>query len=409
LPIKAELKAQIIPFDEGLSIIARLAYVTFLGNAVRFLPFFEARQLPFIFQLYPGGGFEVGQADVDEQLRKVLQSPLCRKVVTTQRITRDYIVNNIGYDPAKVELIFGGVFESRIEFDFHRDKKRWGRDKETIDFCFVAHKYGDDLTSKGYDQFIAIAQALARDARLRFHVVGDYAADDIPLGAARARFQFYGARENEFFATFYPSMDAILSINRPFTLRPGAFDGFPTGACIEAGFRGVLNCINDPLGLNEALNPEQDFVLLDYHTDASVERLSSLLTDMDQFYALAYRNCRKYQQVFGTDGQLWPRTRLIAAELARPEFLVCPPSPSPSPLDAELTRNDPELLAQVEALDVERKRLGGEYAKLVASYQALEEHARELEASYRTLEKHYLAVDGERKRLEDYIRRSVAS
>ena len=171
--------------------------------------------------------------------------------------------------------------ESRGDFDFHRDKKRFGRDKDTLDLCFVAHKYGSDLVSKGCDQFVGIAVALAReDPRLRFHVVGDYTAADIALGDATEKFTFHGRQCTTFFADFYPAMDAIISINRPFVLARGAFDGFPTGACLEAGFHGVLNCINDPLALNPVLVPGRDFMLLDFNQEQSVARLRQLLRDL---------------------------------------------------------------------------------------------------------------------------------
>src|SRR5215207_4486894 len=65
------------------NIAARLAYVTFLGNAIRLIDFFELRKLSFIFQLYPGGGFEMNSDSADEKLRRVLLSPLCRKVIVT--------------------------------------------------------------------------------------------------------------------------------------------------------------------------------------------------------------------------------------------------------------------------------------------------------------------------------------
>jgi hypothetical protein len=382
LPLDPDLKKRIVPFSLGAGAIGRLAYVTFLANAASLVPYFEGRQLPFIFQLYPGGGFQIGQAESDEKLRRVVLSDYCRKVIVTQRLSRDYIVDRIGCDPAKIDLIFGGVFESRGDFDFHQEKKIFGRDKHTLDICFVAHKYGNDLVSKGYEQFARIAISLSRDdPRLRFHVVGDYSAADIALGEAEEKFTFYGRRESNFFTDFYPAMDAIISINRPFVLAPGAFDGFPTGACIEAGFHGVLNCINDPLELNPVLVPGQDFLLLDFDEERSIARLRQLLDCPEELYRLAYGNWRKFRVVFGTDTQLWARTRLIASELSCQVNIVAPSSPSVLPTrsrQSELARNG----RQTE----------------------LDRECRRLVAAYQILEGHYLAVEGERKRLEQYIR-----
>ncbi len=378
LNISPEQKRGILPFGKAANLKGRLAYVTFLGNASALISYFEAQDLPFIFQLYPGGGFQIDQPDSDQKLRRVVLSNHCRKVIVTQQISRDYLIERIGCDPTRIELIFGGVFESCGDFDFHRDKKIFGDQKNTLDICFVAHKYSDDLVSKGYQPFVAIALELARaDSRLRFHVVGDYNADDVPVGEAAERFTFYGRRENEFFKNFYAGMDLILSINKPFVLTPGAFDGFPTGACIEAGFHGVLNCINDPLELNPTLIPGQDFIQLNFDHAQSVDRLRELLANPDELYRLAYNNWRKFHSVFGTNQQLWARTRLIASQLALSDKPVMLPSPAMSGLDA--------------------KGPGGRLADMEA------EITRLLKV-YHNLETHYLSVEAERKRLEQYIR-----
>jgi len=336
-PIDPALKRRIVPFRTHANITARLGYVTFLGNAIRVVPYFENRGIPFILQLYPGGGFEIDRPETDKKLRRVLLSGLCRKVIVTQRITEQYIVDRIGCDPAKIEHIFGGVFESRIPFNFDRDKAFYPKDKDTLDLCFVAHKYAGNLTSKGYDQFVAVALELATEfPQLRLHIVGDYTPEDVSLGDQGSRFTFYGRRSTEFLSDFYKSMDAIISINRAFDLTPGSFDGFPTGGCIEAGFRGVLNCINDPLDLNPCLTDQHDIVLLNFDHRRSAARLRELLNNPAELYRIAEHGWRKFHEVFDTDRQLWARTRIIAAELTRHEGLVVRPSPEPSVLDAEL-------------------------------------------------------------------------
>jgi len=384
LTLDPDLKNRIVPFSAAATARGRLAYVSFLANAAALMPYFEARQLPFIFQLYPGGGFLIDQPESDKELRRVVLSDYCRKVIVTQRLSYDYLIDRIGCDPAKVELIFGGVFESRLDFDFNRDKKTFGRDKFTLDLCFVAHKYGNNLLSKGYDQFVGIAAALAQhDPRLRFHVVGDYSAADIALGDAEEKFTFYGRQESRFFTDFYPSMDAIISVNRPSALAPGAFDGFPTGACIEAGFHGVLNCINDPLALNPVLMPGEDFLLLNFDQEQSVTRLRQLLECPEELYRLAYANWRKFRTVFATDDQLWARTRLIASELLRRDGDETPASGRMSACEADGHPSERGDVSRWVELEQERKRLV---------------------TAYRELEGHYLAAEGERMRLEQYIR-----
>ena len=321
-------------FKERYDIAARLAYVTFLGNARRFWPYLRARKLPFILELYPGGSFAIDQPETDETLREILTSELCRKVIVTQTITRDYIVQDkIGCSPDKVEFVFGGVFDSNVDFEYTRDKVVYGRDKDTIDLCFVAHNYGE-LVSKGYDHFVAVAHRLAeRFQNARFHVVGDYDASDIDVTALGDRIIFHGRQRSEFFAEFYPRMDAIVSANRPFVLAPGAFDGFPTGACLEAGFQGVANFINDPLDLNAEFRDGIDLVILKDDVEADAARIAEFLDDPERLSALGEGTCRAFRRVMDVDRQLWRRTRLIAAELNRHEGLVIAHPARPSDLD----------------------------------------------------------------------------
>jgi hypothetical protein len=374
-PVEPATRARIRRFQDGDGIAGRLAYVTFLHNAANLLPYFTQRGLPFILQLYPGGGFDLEQPGTDEKLRQVLLSPLCRKVIVTQTVSRDYIIERIGCDPAKVAFIYGGVFDSRVEFDFFKDKTLFGRDKETLDLCFVAHRYGGNLAAKGFDHFVAVARDLATDdPRLRFHVVGDYSADDLPLGDAAARFTFYGRQPGRFFETFYPRMDAILSVTRPFAQGPGAFDGFPTGACMEAGFRGVLNCINDPLKLNVAFKDGQDIVLLDDDPAHVATRLRELFATPSRLHDLAYANWRRFCDVFDVNRQLWARTRLIANELMRSEALIVRPRPAPSGLDGNTDNIVSYLVDQCRnqadwARDTERR-----HVDLIRLYRERERH-----------------------------------
>lgn len=332
--VDERFRSRVFQFATHSDIATRLAYVTFLKNAARLLPYFERRNIPFVLQLYPGGGFAVDIAETDAELRAVLLHPLCRKVITTQRLTERYIIDKIGCDPHKVEFIFGGVFDSDVDFDFGRDKKQYGRDKDTIDLCFVAHKYGSDLSSKGYDYFVEVAKALVPEFKdLRLHVVGDYQAEDIDLGATGTAFTFYGKQPQAFFANFYPRMDAIVSFNRPFTLVPGAFDGFPTGACLEAAFRGVANIINDPLDLNVDFQDGRDLLLLDDDFERSLSRIRHLLSNPGELTALGEGSCNAFRRVMNINRQLWLRTKIIADELQKHQSLVTVPIISSSFLD----------------------------------------------------------------------------
>lgn len=398
LPIEERLKARIFDFRVMEDLVPRLAYVTFLGNAQRLLPYFEARKIPFVLQLYPGGSFEPYVETSDNALRQIVVSPLCRKIICTQKLTENYLRDRLACDPRKIEFIYGGVFESRVDFNFIRDKIRYSKHKETIDLCFVAHRYGTDMGQKGYDQFVEVARILAVDRRLRFHVVGDYTPEDLPLGDAAAQFTFYGVQQSAFFADFYPRMDVILSANRPSNGRKGAFDGFPTGACMEAGFRGVLNCIADPLDLNVAFEDGRDILIVERCADQTAQRLRELFDEPERLYNIAYANWQRFIEVFSADRQLWSRTRLIVAELMRDEALIMRPSAHISNLTAHsdlvyYLRNSINTLSEAnsrlvaacqEATSYGTRRhdaLLDEYHKLAAGFEELRGYASTREAT----------------------------
>jgi glycosyltransferase involved in cell wall biosynthesis len=334
---------KILRFSEERDIPTRLAYVTFLGNIKVLWKYIQTKNIPLILQLYPGGAFGLEQPETDFILKTICGSPLLRKIIATQTITRDYLIDKIGCAPEKVEFIYGGVFESRTDFDFYRDKKRYPLNKETIDICFVAHKYADDLNSKGFLDFIAIAKILNKQFRnLRCHVVGGYDERDADLNGI-ADIVFYGVKSQSFFRDFYASMDIIVSINRAFVLAPGAFDGFPTGACIEAGYHGVLNALSDPLNLNIEFTDGKDFLLMQGSVDEQASKIADVLHDPSRLAEMSYNNWRMFKRVFDTNEQLWRRTKIISDELTKFDGLIinninrksdldygpiwCPPAP----------------------------------------------------------------------------------
>ena len=373
--LSEKVKSKIKRISEFDKIIPSVAYITFLHNAFQAFPLLEERNIPFILQLYPGGGFELNNEQSDEKLRLLSKSPLCLKIITTQIISKRYLIEKIGCPPEKVELIYGGVYNTRHDFDFSRDKKLFGKHKDTIDICFVAHRYGDDVKKKGYDQFVAVARAFAEShPHMRFHVVGDYTPDQLPLGAASDRITFHGRQPNTFFEEFYPRVDMILSVNRPAEGLQGAFDGFPTGACMEAGFHGVLNLISDPLQLNVAFTDGQDVVILDEATDRTIAKIAELVSDPERMYAMSYANWNTFHDVFDTDKQLWARTEVITNQLlAREALIIRPPAVSGSNSNrlAQLLELNAGLIAGLKDTENRHDNLLQEYHKLAAGFEDL--------------------------------------
>jgi glycosyltransferase involved in cell wall biosynthesis len=300
----------------------RMAYLVFLFNAFAFVDLLERHHIPFCLELYPGGGFEPGQPGSDRMLQRILGLPDFRRVIATQPLTRDFLIDKIGCRPEQVEYVYGGVFADPVEPSAAGPRRRYGFEKGVPDLCFVAHRYMPWGEDKGYDLFVEAARSLLdRFPRARFHVVGDFDASIVPLGPELAgRIRFYGRRPSSFFPHFYSCMDAIISPSRAFRRGPGDFDGFPTGCCIEAALQGTAVVCTDPLRLNRDYRDGEDLVLVEADAGSVTDRLAALLQEPERLRRIGEDGQRTFRRLFAPEVQVGRRLRLLEEELD-----LCPP------------------------------------------------------------------------------------
>ena len=306
------LNKKIGKFDPKRPLRAKLAYFVFLGNAYNFLDFLELHTIPFIFTLYPGGGFALDQPWSDQMLKRAFSSPCFRKVIVTQKITFDYLLANQFCESKSVEFIYGGVFPSNLCHSTKLSKKYYLRDKETFDVCFVAHKYTEKGVDKGYDVFIEVAKLLCSEfENINFHVVGPFDEQDIDVAKIKNRVKFHGLLKSDRFPAFYAAQDIILSPNIPFAIMPGAFDGFPTGTCIEAGLNGVVPFITDPLTQNIRFSDREEIVIIPHDSNQIASIVLEYYQNADGLHALSTRTKKSFHDVFGIEAQMGPRLELL--------------------------------------------------------------------------------------------------
>ncbi len=290
------------------------AYVVFLNNIFGFLEYLEGSRLPFAFELYPGGGFYLDEAVSDAHLSRVFLSPMFRKVVVTQNVTRNYILRKKFCREEQIEFTFGVVTPSDVLREAPANRFRYGVDKETVDICFVANKYMPGGSDKGYDRFVASARTLSRrHPAARFHVVGNFTEQDGDVADLGDRITFYGHRPTSFFPEFHSRMDLILSPNVPFALGPGAFDGFPTGCCIEAALCGTAMFATDELGMNEGhLKEGEEIVVTSRHPEEIADTVGEYIADPERLATLAQNGQRAVRRLFSLDAQMTPRLRILS-------------------------------------------------------------------------------------------------
>jgi len=312
-----QFAGRVVRYDPRRIVRARMAYVVFVHNVAFFLDTMTRNRLPFVYTLYPGGGFQLNSAAGDATLRTVMQSPWFRKVIVTQRISQDYLLEREFCRPDQVEFIFGGVSPSDQITQNLQTRLKYRRTKPTFDICFVASKYMPKGIDKGYDVFIEVAKSLARVAGdIRFHVVGPFDGSDIDVSDIADRIRFYGFRRTDFFPEFYAGMDAILSPNVPFVLGQGFFDGFPTGCCVEAGMCGVAVLCSDELRLNVALKDGEEIVIVPRNVEAICSRVLAYYRDEAALEELSRKTQAAFRRVFDVAAQMAPRIRLLREVMA---------------------------------------------------------------------------------------------
>jgi lipopolysaccharide transport system ATP-binding protein len=289
------------------------AYLNFINNAFGFLRFLERRKTPFVFTLYPGGGFGIDDAECDAKLDMVCKSPLLKHVIVTQKLTADYL--RARHPGVPSTLVFGCVVNP-LYFSEPTVPRSWhGDGKSSFDVCFVAEKYMAQGMSKGYPIFIDAGRRLAAAVpATRLHVVGGFAPEDWPLREIADRVTFHGRLTTANLRDFFAGMDVIVSPNIPFVLHGGHFDGFPTGACAEASLCGVAMVVSDVLGLNTEFEAGEELVLAPPEVDAYTEALLALARDPERLRSVALAGREKSRILYSLERQIHPRIAVIERE-----------------------------------------------------------------------------------------------
>ena len=307
------LTNKIIKYN-GQKLKAKLFYFTFLRNTFESLAIVNKYKTPFIFTLYPGGNFRLNHVETDLMLKAIFSNPYFRKVIVTSKATLYYLKETKLCPEEKIHIIYGVVIQSNL---FNLQSKKLLPQKQTFDICFVAHKYTPMGKDKGYNIFIETAKILAKlYPNIYFHVVGNFNETDMDVSFLLNRIKFYGTLNTQQLSSFYMSKDIILSPNASFILSAGAFDGFPTGACIEAGLNGVALFISDDLNQNVFFQDKENVVLINNIPLDISKKVEYYYHNNDKLIALAEVGREKIELHYNLETQMLPRVNLIKKELA---------------------------------------------------------------------------------------------
>lgn len=301
-----------------ININAKLFYCIFLNNIISNLEWIEKFKIPFIFTLYPGGGFQINNEKVDSQLNKVFSSPMFRKVIVTQQLTYDYLIKKNYCNIENIEFIFGGVVPQNSFQKEVTERRSYLINKKSFDICFCAAKYTPRGEDKGYDVFIDFAhQIVAKYEFIRFHIIGGFSENDIDITFIKDKIKFYGYQKFEDLSTIYKNMDVLVSPNKPFILGKGAFDGFPLGTVVEATFNGVVSLITDELNQNSVFITNEDLIIIESKSSSIEKEIIALIEQPEKLYLISKKGREKFMEVYSNEIQMKLRIELLNKEIAR--------------------------------------------------------------------------------------------
>lgn len=308
-----------LKFKKGLvNINTKLFYCVFINNIYANLEWLEKHKIPFVFTLYPGGGFQIDDASCDLRLKKVLASKMFRKVIVTQLFTKDYLVQKNFCKLEDIEFIFGGVVPQLSLKKDLTNKKKYLINKSTIDICFCAAKYTPRGEDKGYDVFIEFAHQISiKYDFIRFHIIGGFDENDIDINQIKDKIQFYGYQNFEGLNVIYKNMDVIVSPNKPFVLGKGAFDGFPLGTVVEAALNGVVTIISDELRQNSVFKVNEELIIIESKSSSIEKEIIDLICHPDKLNLISEKGREKFVEVYSNEVQMKPRIELLRKEIEK--------------------------------------------------------------------------------------------
>lgn len=279
------------------------AYLMFIYNAYLALKFMEKNKIPFVFTLFPGGGFKLNHKFSDSMLKSVFASPMFRGVFVPQKIIYDYLLDKKLCPKEKIFFDYGGGFVQFTEQDV-LPKLWYKQDKDTFDISFVAHKYMDKSLDKGFDLFLYAAREIVKKYPfVHFHCVGTCEIEDFSDDFAdiKNNLHMYGSQKMEFFPSFYQKMDINLSPNRPFVLDKGAFDGFPLS--IEAMLFGVPLFCTDELKQNYNYVDGKELVVIKPNVKDIIKQIEHYIKAPKELRAIGAAGKKKINLFFNQQHQ----------------------------------------------------------------------------------------------------------
>ncbi len=299
-----------------------LLYTVFLNNALKLLGQAEEHSVPFVFTLYPGGGFQMSSESA-KKLSEVTSHPMFAGMIITQPATLKFVKRRFPrlLRDGKVAFVWGGVLSDHETDSGSQHQARGGVDVEEspVRVCFIGNKYDPLGLDKGFDLFLeAVRHFAGSDAvekSIEFHSVGPWTSDD--FGDCAQFITNHGLIENKDLGTFLDQMHIGLFPTRAHRLGPGSLDGFPVGAAVECGKRGVAVVTTNPLRQSGPLQRGKDFLEIKPQKSSVIRALTRLIEEPVTLAAFQRQAKVKFNEIYSIDAQMMPRVDFLSRSLSR--------------------------------------------------------------------------------------------
>lgn len=282
---------------------APLVYFLFLEDAIRFYPFLFRMKTPFVFTLYPGGGFLIDNPIIDEKIQLICNSTLCKGVIVNGKFAHNYLTKKLKISESTVHLIPG------VPLELNELKVRTHNKNGNFIIGFCARKYLDRGLDKGFDIFAQLAHHYQNVKDVEFICIGDFSKNDLLQEEKELiNIKFTGLLSGEDFLSTISTFDVIVSPVRHF-LNGGDFDGFPTAAVVEASLQGVTMVCSDPL--NDSFYSKDEIIIAEPEINAYIEILEKLRSDLQYCHKIGLQGQRKTFDLYNLENTLLPKYELL--------------------------------------------------------------------------------------------------
>ena len=290
---------------------AKGVYIMFLYNTYLAKNFCEKNNIPFVFTLFPGGGFKLDHEFSDYMLKSVFSSPMFKGCYIPQKIIYDYVVNKGFTTEDKLFFRYGGGF-----FQFTKEdvlpRIHYNEGKDTFDICFIAYRYMKKGLDKGFDLAIySLRELIKKYPFVHLHCVGTNTLKDFKedFSDIKNNLHIYSSQKAEFFPEFFQKMDIALAPCRPNTLDKGAFDGFPLTT--EAGYFGVPIFCTDELKMNHNYQEGKELVIIKPDVEDIVAKIEYYINNLDELKTIGTEGQKKIQTLFDIHKQQADRIEFL--------------------------------------------------------------------------------------------------